>query len=115
VTNSADEPMLVNADNGKPEWTGVPGEKVLAADFGMAVVASVDRKTVKVVDVLAVPARVTWTGAMGVDPQAAVTPDWVIVRDGDAGRILVFKRIGMQQKLEIKTSADSTAAAPIEE
>jgi len=112
VTNSADEPMLVNADNGKPEWTGVPGEKVLAADFGMAVVASVDRKTVKVVDVLAVPARVTWTGAMGVDPQAAVTPDWVIVRDGDAGRILVFKRIGMQQKLEIKTSADVIGYGP---
>ena len=73
---------------------GCPGEKVLAADFGVAVVASVDRKTVKVVDVLAVPARVTWTGAMGVDPQAAVTPDWVIVRDGDAGRVLVFSGSG---------------------
>ena len=112
MTNSADEPMLVNADNGKPEWTGVPGEKVLAADLGMAVVASVDRKTVKIIDVLAVPARVTWTGAMGVDPQAAVTPDWVIVRDGDAGRILVFKRLGMQQKLEIKTSADVIGYGP---
>src|SRR5262249_46485569 len=41
----------------------------------------------------------------GVDPQAAVTPYWVFVRDGDSGRLLVFKRLGMEQRLEIKTSA----------
>jgi hypothetical protein len=105
VTDASNQPMLVNADKGEPEWTGVPGEKILAADFGIAVVASVDRKTVKVIDILAVPAQVTWTGQMGVDPQAAVTPDWVIIRDGDSGRLLVFKRLGMEQRLEIKTSA----------
>ena len=112
VTSSANAPMLVNADTGEPEWTGVPGEKVLAADFGIAVVASVDRKTVKVVDVLAIPARVNWTGEMGTDPQAAVTPDWVIVRDGDAGKLLVFKRLGMEKKLEIKTSATVVGYGP---
>jgi hypothetical protein len=105
VTNTANAPMLVDAGSGREEWTGVPGQKVLAADFGIAVVMSQDRKTVQIVDVLAVPAKVTWSGTMGVDPQAAVTADWVIIRDGDAGRVLVFRRLGMQQRLEIKTSA----------
>jgi outer membrane protein assembly factor BamB len=104
--------MLVNADTGDPEWTGIPGEKVLAADYGIAVVESADRKTVKVIDVLAVPAKVTWTGEMGVDPQAAVTQEWVIIRDGDAGRLLVFRRFGMAQRLEIKTSATVIGYGP---
>jgi outer membrane protein assembly factor BamB len=112
VTSSANEPMLVNADTGDPEWTGIPGEKVLAADYGIAVVESADRKTVKVIDVLAVPAKVTWTGEMGVDPQAAVTQEWVIIRDGDAGRLLVFRRFGMAQRLEIKTSATVIGYGP---
>jgi outer membrane protein assembly factor BamB len=112
VTSSANEPMLVDADTGEPEWTGQPGQKILAADFGVAVVSGTDRKTVQIVDVLAKPAKVIWTDAMGVDPQAAVTPDWVIIRDGDSGRLLVFKRIGMEQRLEIKTSATVVGYGP---
>ena len=37
---------------------------------------------------------------MGLEPQAAVTADWVIIRDGDAGKLLVFSRLGMIKRLE---------------
>ena len=49
---------------------------------------------------------------MGLEPEAAVTRDFVIIRDGDAGRLLVFSRIGLQKRLEIKTKAEVIGYGP---
>jgi outer membrane protein assembly factor BamB len=112
VTDPGKAPLLVESDTGKAVWTGVPGQKVLAAGNGIAVVENADRKTVEIVDVEQAGQKPTWTGQMGLEPEAAVTADWVIIRDGDAGRVLVFSRFGMTKRAEIKTSADVIGYGP---
>jgi outer membrane protein assembly factor BamB len=112
VTNPANTPLLVEADTGQPVWTGVPGQKVLATGYGIAVVESADRKTVQIVDIEQAGQKATWTGQLGLEPEAAVTADLVIIRDGDAGRLLVFNRIGMTKRLELSTSADVIGYGP---
>jgi hypothetical protein len=103
--NADNRPMIVEADTAAQKWVGVPGERVLATGYGIAVVEGADRKTVRVVDVLSPERATTWSGQMGLEPQAAVTADYVMIRDGNAGRLIVFAREGMAQKLELKTKA----------
>jgi hypothetical protein len=107
VVNGGDaRPMLVEADTAAKTWVGVPGEKVLATDGLLAVVATADRLHVNVIDVAVPGGKVLWTGEAGLDPQAAVTGSFVIIRDADAGKVVVLRRGGLTLRLEVATKAD---------
>jgi outer membrane protein assembly factor BamB len=107
VVNGSDgRPMLVEADTAAKTWTGVPGERVLATDGLLAVVAGADRKHVNIIDVAVPGGRVLWTGEAGLDPQAAVTGSFVIIRDADAGKITVLRRGGLKVKLTLASKAN---------
>jgi hypothetical protein len=107
VVNGTDaRPMLVTADDAARIWTGAPGAKLLASDGELAVVVAPDRQTVSIIDASVPDGRTVWTGQVGLDPNAAVTRDMVIIRDSDQGRLLVLRRFTMQVKLDIKTRSD---------
>jgi hypothetical protein len=107
VVNGSDaRPMLVEADTANKTWIGVPGERVLATDGLLAVVAAADRKHVNIIDVAVAGGRVLWTGEAGLDPQAAVTGSFVIIRDEDAGQVVVLRRAGMRVRLTLDTKAE---------
>jgi hypothetical protein len=108
VVNGTDgRPMLVAADNAARIWTGAPGAKLLASDGQLAVVVAPDRQTVSIIDATEPDGRTVWTGQLGLDPEAAVTGDMVIVRDSDQGRLLVLRRRPkMAVNLDIKTRSD---------
>ncbi len=107
VVNGSDgRPMLVEADRAVKTWTGMPGAKVLATDGLLAVVVAADRQRVEVIDALAPGGRTLWTGELGLDPEAAITESFVLVRDSDAGKLIVLRRDSMTIKLDIKTKSD---------
>jgi hypothetical protein len=107
VVNGSDaRPMLVEADRAVKTWTGVPGAKVLATDGLLAVIVAADRQHLEVIDALAPEGRTLWTGDVGLDPQAAITESFIIIRDADAGKLVVLRRGSMTIKLDIKTKSD---------
>jgi hypothetical protein len=107
VVNGTDaRPMLVAADDAARIWTGAPGAKLLASDGELAVVLAPDRQTVSIIDATVPDGKTRWTGQVGLDPEAAVTGDMVIVRDVDQGRLIVLRRTTMQVSLDIKTRSD---------
>jgi hypothetical protein len=106
VTGSDARPMLVEADQADRTWTGPPGAQVLATDGLLAVVLAPDRQSLSVIDAATTGGRTVWSGELGLDPQAAITPSLVIVRDSDGGRLLVLQRSSMRVSLEIKTKVD---------
>jgi outer membrane protein assembly factor BamB len=107
VVNGSDaRPMLVEADTAARTWTGVPGERVLATDGLLAVVLAADHKQLSIIDVAVPGGRALWSGTAGLDPQAAVTGSFVIIRDTDAGKITVLRRGGMKVKLTLASKAD---------
>ena len=113
VVNGSDaRPMLVEADTATRTWTGVPGERVLATDGLLAVVVGPDRKTVKVIDVAVPGGQTLYTGEVGLDPEAAVTSSFVIVRDNDARTITVLRRGPLRVKLTISSKADIVGYGP---
>jgi hypothetical protein len=69
------------------------------------VVLAADRQELKVIDALA-GGRTVWTGTAGLDPEAAVTESFVIIRDTDAGKLYVLRRGSMTIGLEIETKSD---------
>jgi len=95
-------PVLIFAEDGSERWTGVAGERVLATDGLLAVVEGADRKTVKVID-LNGDNNVVWSGLLGLRPEAAVTPDLIILRDTDKGRLIVLSHSGAKPLGEWKT------------
>jgi hypothetical protein len=109
VVNGSDaRPMLVNADLADRVWTGAPGARVLATDGLLAVVVGPDRQTVSVIDAVTPDGRTVWSGELGLDPQAAITDEMVILRDADRGRLFVLDRniAPLRQVLELKTKAE---------
>jgi hypothetical protein len=113
VVNGSDaRPMLVEADTATRTWTGVPGERVLATDGLLAVVVGPDRKTVKIIDVAVPGGQTLYTGEVGLDPEAAVTSSFVIVRDNDARTITVLRRGPLRVKLTISSKADIVGYGP---
>jgi len=106
VTGTDAKPMLVEADNAARTWTGVPGERVLATDGRLVAIMAADRKTVRLVDAAAPDARALWSGAGGMDPQAAVTSAWVLILDRDARKLTVLQRSSMRPALTIETTSD---------
>lgn len=98
-------PTMLSAVDGRTVWTGVAGERVLATDGELAVFLAADRRTVRVVDLLNEDAPPVFTVELGVDPTAAVTRDFVIVRDGDLGRVIVLNRTDARPLLDVKTKA----------
>lgn len=96
-------PALLSVGDGRPAWTGVPGERVLATDGELVVVEGADRTTVRVVDLLDPERRPVWSGEMGQRPDAAVTRDSVIVTNGD--RIVVLSHLGAALVADIRTKA----------
>jgi hypothetical protein len=107
VVNGSDaRPMLVEADRAVKTWTGVPGERVLATDGLLAVIVGADRQQVQVIDAAVPGGAPLWTGEVGLDPEAAITESFVIIRDADKGRLIVLRRGSMTIKLDIKTKSD---------
>ena len=108
VTGSDAKPMLVEADKAARTWTGVPGEKVLATDGLLAVILAADGTNVKVIDAATVGGRTLWAAQVGFNAKAAITESFVIIRDVDAGKLLVLRRGAstMSVKLELKSKAD---------
>jgi hypothetical protein len=108
VVNGSDaRPMLVDADKAERDWIGPPGARVLDTDGRLAVILEPDRKTVRIIDAVNPDDRVVWSGELGLDPEAAITPAMVILRDLDRGKLFVL-RIGspMTVALELKSKAD---------
>jgi hypothetical protein len=107
VTGSDARPLLVDADKAERDWTGPPGARVLATDGRLAVILEPDRKTVRIIDAVTRDGRRVWSGELGLDPEAAITPTMVILRDSDQGRLLVV-RIDSPTTvvLELKSRAD---------
>jgi hypothetical protein len=70
------------------------------------VVVAPDRQTVSIIDATVPDGKTVWTGQVGLDPDAAVTDDMVILRDLDQGRLLVLNRFTMQVNLDVKTRSD---------
>jgi len=89
-------PTLLAAATGEPTWTGVPGERVLATDGELAVVEGADRRTVRVIDLLDPDRRAVWSEEVGLKSEAAVTRDYVVIRAGDAGRLIVINHFPAQ-------------------
>jgi hypothetical protein len=106
VTGSDARPMLVEADTATKAWTGAPGSKVLATDGLLAVVLAADRVHVSVIDVAVPGGKELWTGTTGLDPDAAITGSFVIIRDSDSRTLRVLRRGGLGVKLEVSTRAD---------
>ena len=106
VTGPDARPMLVEADSAERTWVGVPGERVLATDGLLAVVSAADRQTVKVIDAAVAGGRTLWTGQAGLDPQAAVTASFVLIRDADGKKLVVMRRGPLSEKLTVETRAD---------
>jgi outer membrane protein assembly factor BamB len=112
VTGSDAKPMLVEADRAERTWTGVPGERVLATDGLLAVILAADGTHVKVIDAATAGGRTLWAAEVGLDAQAAITEFFVIIRDADAGKLLVLRKgtSTMSVKLELKSKADVLGA-----
>jgi hypothetical protein len=107
VVNGSDgRPMLVEADTAQKTWTGAPGASVLATDGLLAVVASPDRKQLSVIDVTVPGGRELWHDVAGLDAQAAITGSFVIIRDEDAGKIIVLRTTGMRVRLTLGSKSD---------
>jgi outer membrane protein assembly factor BamB len=100
------KPVVLGVDQAEERWVGVAGERILATRGGFVVVVGADRTTVRIIDMLSAGKVALWTGKLGLDPQAAITQDHVILRDPDAGRLLAFSLTGMVPRLTIKTKAD---------
>ncbi len=102
-------PTLLAAATGEATWTGVPGERVLATDGELAVVEGADRTTVRVIDLLDPDRRSVWSQEVGLDSEAAVTRDHVIIRAGDAQRLIVLSHFpavnGSAPLLDVETTA----------
>jgi hypothetical protein len=92
ATRPDNHPVLISATDGTILWDGVPGEALLATDGQLAVVLGADRKTVRVIDLLAPRSAPMWSRGLGLDPQAGISRDWVIIRDSDGERVLVLTR-----------------------
>jgi hypothetical protein len=110
VNGSDDRPMLVEAEWDEPfvVWTGAPGARVLDTNGWLAVVVAADRKTVTIIDVGTEQARTIWSAQFGLDPDAAIAGNLVVIRDRDKGRLLAL-RLGTSDAmpvLDIKTKAD---------
>jgi len=95
-------PVLIFAEDGTERWVGVAGERVLATDGLLAVIEGADRKTVKVID-LNGDNNTVWSGLLGLRPEAAITPDLIILRDTDKGRLIVLSHRGVTPLGEWKT------------
>ena len=109
VVNGSDaKPMLVEADKAARTWAGVPGEKVLATDGLLAVILAADGTHMKVIDAASTEARTLWADEVGFNAKAAITESFVIIRDVDAGRLLVLRRGAstMGVKLDLKSRAE---------
>jgi hypothetical protein len=105
ATQADGRPTLIAASDGRSVWTGAAGERILATDGELAVVQGADRKTVRVHDLLDPQSRPVWTGEFGVDPEAAVTRDHVIIRDADKDRVVVLSHFGLSTLREFKSKA----------
>jgi hypothetical protein len=109
VVNGTDaRPLLVDAGGTEPftVWTGPPGARVLDTDGWLAVVVSPDRQTVTLIDVATQEARPVWSGQFGLDPDAALAGNLLIVQDRDGGRLVVLRLPSMATILELETKAD---------
>ncbi|HEX6970534.1 MAG TPA: PQQ-binding-like beta-propeller repeat protein, partial [Micromonosporaceae bacterium] len=88
VVNGTDaRPMLVAADNAAHIWTGSPGAKVLASTRLLAVVVAPDRQSVSIIDAATPDGKTVWSGQFGMDPDAAIIDDMVIIRDSNRGKL----------------------------
>jgi hypothetical protein len=83
-------PMLIDATDGSITWKGAAGASVLATDGKIAVLLRPDRKTVDIIDLIGTTMPPRWTATLGLDPVAAVTPDFVVIEDQDARQIIVL-------------------------
>lgn len=90
ATSATNEPMLIDATDGSISWKGGAGASVLATDGKIAVVLRPDRKTVDVIDLIGSTTPPRWSATLGLDPVAAVTPDFVVINDQDADQIIVL-------------------------
>jgi hypothetical protein len=108
VTGSDAKPVLLEADKAARTWTGVPGEKVLATDGLLAVILAADGTHVKVIDAASADGRTLWAAQVGFNAKAAITESFVIIRDVDAGKLLVLRRGAstMGVNLELKSKAE---------
>jgi hypothetical protein len=93
VNGTDDRPMLVEAGGAEPfpVWTGPTGARVLATDGWLAVVVEPDRQTVSLLDVTTLEPRTVWTGQFGLDPDAALAGNLLIIRDRDGGRLVALR------------------------
>jgi outer membrane protein assembly factor BamB len=107
VARGADNvPRLLDVATGQAVWSGVAGEKVLATDGLLVVVEGTDRKTVRIVDLLAADQSAVWTGQLGIGSRAAVTREYVLLNDVDKGRVIVLNHSGLGKLTEVKTTAE---------
>jgi outer membrane protein assembly factor BamB len=106
VARGADNvPRLLDVATGQPVWSGAVGEQILATDGLLVAVEGADRRTVRIVDVLASDQRALWSGQLGLGSQATVTREFVILTDVDQGRVIVLNHNGLSKLKEIKTGA----------
>lgn len=105
ATNGENAPVLIEAGTGRTVWRGVPGDRVLATDGQVAVVQSADRKTVRVLDLLAEGTPAAWSGALGLSVDAVVGAGEVIIHDGDKGRVIVLGHRPVALRSEVSTRA----------
>ncbi len=99
------DPVLIDAADGTVAWTGVPSEKVLATDGELAAILGADRRTVKIIDLLGPDAPVVWSGTMSLEPQAAITRHQVVIRDGDASRLVIVNHLLTGSPEVVKTTS----------
>jgi outer membrane protein assembly factor BamB len=103
ATRADNHPALISVDDGRAIWVGVPGERILDTDGQLAVVETADRKTLRVVDLLAAEPVEVWSGEVGPRPRAAVTRDYVLI--AGAERLVVLGHLGAATLATVRTKA----------
>jgi outer membrane protein assembly factor BamB len=112
AVSGGNAPVIVSADTGAPVWAGVPGDRVLATDGELAVVQDADRKTVRVLDLIADGAPAVWSAQLGLSVRAAVTRTMVIIRDNDKATLTVLSHRPVNQISQVKTTSDVVGYGP---
>ena len=90
-----------SADGEGIGWVGEPTDRVLDTDGYIAVVAGADHQTIKFIDLAKQADATYWSLTTGLDPEAAITYDHILINDRDNGRVLVMSRDGRDTALEV--------------
>ncbi len=105
-------PLLVDVRDGEPVWSGAVGERILGTDGQLLVVCGADRRSVRVLDLLAADQQAMYSAQLGLDPTAVVTRELVILSDRDQGKIIVLSHSGLSKLTEVKTDASVVGYGP---